>query len=84
MNTDQSLNPEHSHTNERGLGNDALPEELLGLLVANLGTDPALHRRWLDSYNRGLGAVPRELIVKVHGLNLVLAYLARAAGSDFS
>jgi transcriptional regulator with XRE-family HTH domain len=58
------------------------PGELAALLVrvyrsldALVGNDQALRIRWMTSFNRDLGAVPRDLITTAQGLVTTLAYL---------
>ncbi len=58
--------------------------ELAALLVrcfrsldALVGGDDAQRHAWMDSYNRALNGVPRELVTSAHGLVVTLAYLDR-------
>ncbi len=58
-------------------------EELLHQrLDALVGTDPALHTKWLQSCNLDLQGVPQDLMRTQEGATQVLAYLEAVVRPD--
>jgi len=67
---------------ERALRPGSKEAELAALLVrlyrsldAVVGNDPERRLAWMNSHNRALNGVPRELILKAEGLVATLAYV---------
>jgi len=67
---------------ERALKPGSKEAELAALLVrlyrsldAVVGNDPERRLAWMNSHNRALNGVPRDLILKAEGLVATLAYV---------
>ena len=67
---------------ERGLAPDSKEGQLAKLLIrvyrsldAQVGNNAEHRQRWLDSFNRALNGVPRELLKEPVGLVNVVQYL---------
>ena len=67
---------------DRGLGPTTKEGQLAKLLIrvfrsldAQVGNDAEHRQRWMDSYNRALNGVPRELLREPSGLVNVVQYL---------
>lgn len=70
---------------EKTLEGGTKPAELAALLVrayrsldAVVGNSDEQRRAWMNSFNRGLNAVPRDAILSVEGLVRVVTYLDAA------
>lgn len=70
LNGDRPLNPD---TKEGELG--ALVVRLYRSLDALVGNDGDKRLAWLNSHNRTLNGVPRQIILKAEGLCATVAYL---------